>query len=168
MVVGVELATDKIARFKLDKLVRPGTDWPQVVRGVARPGTRVVGKQMFWNDGAELADKGIGPKRGWFVEQDAYGKIVDLLNRNSRTVPIVTAAVAGSLANSQLNTTSSAVKGFPSCHLTPGLSFHVTDLPSGDKPRFGIDGITVRVGGDCLRLPSLRAVHRTAESPHGP
>ena len=65
---------------------------------------------------------------------------------------MVTAAVAGSLAYSQLNTTSSAVKGLPSCHLTPGLSFQVTDLPSADRPPFWIDGISAaRIG---MRLPS--------------
>ena len=41
------------------------------------------------------------------------------------------AAVAGSIAYSQLNTTSSAVKGWPSCQVTPFFSFQVTDLPSG-------------------------------------
>jgi hypothetical protein len=38
-------------------------------------------------------------------------------------LPAVVAAVAGSDANSQVNTTSSAVNGFPSCHWTFFLSF---------------------------------------------
>ena len=41
-----------------------------------------------------------------------------------------------------MNTTSSAVKGLPSCHLTPGLSFQVTDLASAARPPFWIDGIS--------------------------
>ena len=40
------------------------------------------------------------------------------------------AAVAGSLAYSQLKTTSSAVNGLPSCQLTSCFSFQITDLPS--------------------------------------
>ena len=44
--------------------------------------------------------------------------------------PEVTAAVAGSVAYSQLKTTSSAVNGFPSCHWTFFLSFQVTEVPS--------------------------------------
>ena len=63
-----------------------------------------------------------------------------------------TAAVAGSLAYSQLNTRSSAVRGLPSCHLTPGLSFQVTDLASAASPPFWIDG---NLGGENrLELPS--------------
>jgi hypothetical protein len=55
---------------------------------------------------------------------------------------MVTVEVAGSLAYSQLNTTSSAVKGLPSCHLTPGFSFQVTDLPSAARPPFSSEGIS--------------------------
>jgi hypothetical protein len=44
------------------------------------------------------------------------------------------AAVAGSEAYSQLNTTSSALKGWPSCHCTPVFSLQVTDMPSGSDP----------------------------------
>ena len=65
----------------------------------------------------------------------------------------LTAAVAGSVAYSQLNTTSSAVNGLPSCHLTPGLSFQVTDLASAARPPFWIEGISAaRIG---LRWPSI-------------
>src|SRR5713101_10042853 len=66
--------------------------------------------------------------------------------------PIVTAAVAGSVAYSQLKTTSSAVKGLPSCHWTPFLSFQVTDLPSLATPPFCTLGISAARTGD--RLPS--------------
>ena len=55
---------------------------------------------------------------------------------------MVTVAVAGSRAYSQLNTKSSDVKGLPSCHLTPGLSFQVTDVPSAASPPFWIEGIS--------------------------
>ena len=63
-----------------------------------------------------------------------------------------TDAVAGSAAYSQVNTQSSAVKGLPSCQVTPFLSFHVTDLPSFATPPFCTLGISAaRVGA---RLPS--------------
>ena len=58
---------------------------------------------------------------------------------------MVTAAVAGSRAYSQLNTTSSAVNGLPSCHLTPGFSFQVTDMPSAASPPFSQRG---NLGGE--------------------
>src|SRR5262245_25566041 len=38
--------------------------------------------------------------------------------------------------------TSFAVNGTPSDHLMPGLSFHVTDLPSGATWPFSRDGIS--------------------------
>jgi len=63
-----------------------------------------------------------------------------------------TAAVAGSAAYSQLKTRSSAVNGFPSCHVTPRLSFQVTDLPSRATPPFSRLGISwARIG---KRVPS--------------
>ena len=64
----------------------------------------------------------------------------------------MTAAVAGSREYCQVKTTSSAVKGWPSCHLTPFFSFQVTDLPSAasvPSSRPGID--SARIG---RRLPS--------------
>ncbi len=67
-------------------------------------------------------------------------------------VAIQAAAVAGSAAYSQLNTTSSAVNGLPSCHCTPFLSFQVTVLPSFESPPFCRLGTSVaRMGA---RLPS--------------
>src|SRR6185436_2297495 len=44
--------------------------------------------------------------------------------------PGVKAPVAESVANCQLNTTSSALNGAPSCQVTPRLSFHVVARPS--------------------------------------
>src|SRR5262249_23773118 len=67
-------------------------------------------------------------------------------------VPEVTAAVAGSVAYSQLNTTSSAVNGFPSCHWTFRLSFQVIDVPSLAMPPFWTVGISAAKFGK--RLPS--------------
>src|SRR3989442_3833763 len=65
---------------------------------------------------------------------------------------IVVAAVAESAAYSQLKTMSSAVNGLPSCHTTPFLSLHVTDLPSLATAPFWLDGISAaRIG---TRLPS--------------
>src|SRR6266446_4528431 len=65
---------------------------------------------------------------------------------------MVTAAVAGSDAYSQLNTTSSAVNGRPSCHCTPFLSFQVTDMPSAAIPPFSTSGISAARTG--TRFPS--------------
>src|SRR5437762_740726 len=55
--------------------------------------------------------------------------------------------VAESAANSQVRTTSSAVKGWPSCHTTPCLSFHVTDVPSLASPPLSRLGMSAaRIG----------------------
>ena len=70
----------------------------------------------------------------------------------SRWMPMVTVAVAGSRAYSQLNTTSSAVNGLPSCHLTPGFSFQVTDMPSAERPPFCSEGISA--ASTSFMLPS--------------
>jgi hypothetical protein len=78
---------------------------------------------------------------------------VDLLDLDVAVGATVTDdEVAGSLQNSQLKTTSSAVKGLPSCQVTPRLSFQVTLLPSADRPPFCAGGISAaRIG---TRLPS--------------
>src|SRR5882672_9402788 len=54
----------------------------------------------------------------------------------SRYWPIVTAAVPVSMTYSQLKTTSSAVKGLPSCHATFFFRRQVTDRPSFATPPF--------------------------------
>ena len=64
----------------------------------------------------------------------------------------MTAAVAGSAAYSQLKTTSSAVKGFPSCHWTPFFSRQVTERPSRATPPFWTLGSSSASTG--TRLPS--------------
>ena len=66
--------------------------------------------------------------------------------------PAVVAALAGSAANSHVKTTSSAVRGFPSCHWTPVLSFQVTDRPSWETPRFLRLGVSSASAG--TRFPS--------------
>src|SRR5262249_61277646 len=59
----------------------------------------------------------------------------------SRYGPMVTAAVPGSITYSQLNNTSSAVKGWPSGQTTVFLSFQVTDNPSfPTPPLWGLGG----------------------------
>src|SRR6185503_10427830 len=67
--------------------------------------------------------------------------------------PWLTVAAAGSAEYSQLKTTSSAVKGAPSCQVTPLLSFQITDLPSRARPPFWIDGTSAASIG--IMLPSL-------------
>ena len=65
----------------------------------------------------------------------------------SLKAPSVVAAVAGSVANCQLKTKSSAVKGAPSCQVTPRLSFQITDRPSAATPPFSRLGISAaRIG----------------------
>ena len=66
---------------------------------------------------------------------------------------IVARRVAGSFTYSEVKTQSSAVKGLPSCQVTPFFSFQVTDLPSAARPPFSRLGISAaRIG---TRLPSL-------------
>ena len=66
---------------------------------------------------------------------------------------MVTAAVAGSSAYSQLKTTSSAVNGLPSCQVTPCFSFQVTDLPSAASAAV-LAARNRRRPGPARRLPS--------------
>ena len=67
-------------------------------------------------------------------------------------VPMLTDAVAGSAANFDVNTQSSAVKGLPSCQATPFLRCQVTVLPSLDTPPFCTLGTSA--ASTALRLPS--------------
>src|SRR6185503_783974 len=69
----------------------------------------------------------------------------------SRYAPMVAAAVAGSTTYSQLKTTSSAVNGLPSCHVTPFFSFHVTERPSFATLPFCTEGTSAARFG--TRLP---------------
>ena len=62
-------------------------------------------------------------------------------------------AAAGSAAYAAVKTTSSAVKGLPSCQVTPRLSFQVTVRPSADRPPLPRLGISAAICG--TRLPSL-------------
>ena len=71
----------------------------------------------------------------------------------SLNTPIVTAAVAGSAAYCQVNTQSSAVKGWPSCQVTPLFNFQMTVLPSADRPPLPCVGTSAARMG--TRLPSL-------------
>src|SRR5262245_4819914 len=72
--------------------------------------------------------------------------------------PEVTAVEAGSATHSQVATTSSAVNGFPSCHVTFFLSFQVTDSPSFEIPPFWRVGTSAARTGS--RLPSGSNEHR--------
>ncbi len=67
-------------------------------------------------------------------------------------MPTVTVAVAGSPAYWAVNTTSSAVKGLPSCQVTPFLSFQTTERPSADRPPLSRVGMLSASTG--TRLPS--------------
>src|SRR5258706_15911394 len=71
-------------------------------------------------------------QKGWALLKTIFtvwGSGVSIL-LISRYEPLVTAAVAGSATNSQLKTTSSAVKGLPSGQGTPRLSFQVAPVGS--------------------------------------
>ena len=70
----------------------------------------------------------------------------------SRYEPSVTAAVAGSITNSHVKTTSSAVNGLPSCQVTPFLRRQVTEVPSFASKPLATDGISAASTG--TRLPS--------------
>ncbi|GCC47671.1 hypothetical protein chiPu_0032160, partial [Chiloscyllium punctatum] len=80
VVVGVELATDQIARFELDEFVGAGTDGFQIVGRLAGLAALVVREQMLRNDAAIAPDKGIGPERCRLLEVDADREVVDLLD----------------------------------------------------------------------------------------
>jgi hypothetical protein len=71
--------------------------------------------------------------------------------------PEVTAVEAGSATHSHVATMSSAVNGFPSCHVTFFLSFQVTDWPSFEIPPFWRVGTSAaRIG---RRFPSGSNAH---------
>ena len=59
---------------------------------------------------------------------------------------------AGSLQYSQLKTTSSAVKGLPSCQVTPFFRRQRTTLPPGSRPPLATVGTSSASTG--MRLPS--------------
>ncbi len=72
-----------------------------------------------------------------------------MMSSNAARLP---AAVAGSIANSQLKMTSSAVKGAPSCQVTPRLSLQTTHCPSlASVPAFRLGSSWARTG---TRVPS--------------
>ena len=79
------------------------------------------------------------------------------VTETSLYMPLVHAAVAGSRANSQVNTTSSAVNGWPSCQVTPFLSFQVTLLPSAASPPLSRVGTSAARIGTRLASPSQTA-----------
>src|SRR3712207_7957150 len=54
-------------------------------------------------------------------------------------------------------TTSSALKGWPSCHFTPRLSFQVTERPSSEMPPFSTEGISAARKG--RSVPSRSEEH---------
>src|SRR5829696_9070265 len=61
--------------------------------------------------------------------------------------PTFVDAVSLFMMNCQVKTTSSAVKGWPSAHLTSFFSLYVTLLPSSDSPPFCFDGTSAaRIG----------------------
>src|SRR5437867_7928970 len=79
----------------------------------------------------------VGPQNG--ADQNGIGCLNVILavwlsslsmDLMSRYWPCVVAAVPGSMTNSQLKTTSSAVNGLPSCQVTFFFNRHVTDRPS--------------------------------------
>jgi hypothetical protein len=60
------------------------------------------------------------------------------------------------VTNCQVKTTSSAVNGFPSAHLTSFFSLYVTLLPSSARPPFWRDGTSAASTG--TNLPSASIV----------
>ena len=80
MVVGVALGQHQIARLEIDEHVGAGADGLQVGRRVARLAADVIRKQVFWQDHAVSADKGIGPVWRRLGEDDANAEIVNLFD----------------------------------------------------------------------------------------
>jgi len=108
---------------------------------------------MLGDERAVLAAEGLEPERGRLLEDDFDRVVVDSLDPVDVTIgPIVTAAVAGSAAYSQLNTTSSAVNGLPSCQVTPFLRFQTTHFPSRPSPPLSTLGMSA--ASTAARFPS--------------
>ena len=80
VVVGKELAADHVARLELDEFIGTGADRGEVVRRLAGFGAFIFREQMFRDDAAGGADKGVGPERRRLLEDDADGEVVDLLD----------------------------------------------------------------------------------------
>src|SRR5262245_40462414 len=70
----------------------------------------------------------------------------------SRYDPTVSAAVAGSVTYSHVNATSAAVKGLPSCQVTPFLRRHVTHVRSRARVPAAVLGTSAARTG--VTLPS--------------
>src|SRR5438132_7073570 len=101
----------------------------------------------------------VGPQKG--ADQKGVGDLNTIftvwlsslsIRAISRYWPMLTAAVAGSTEYSQLKTTSSAVKGLPSCHVTFFFSRQVTDRPSFARSPFWRLGTSAARTG--VMLPS--------------
>ena len=80
VVVGVDFGAQHVARLEIDEHVGAGADRLQIVRRLARLAADIVLEQVFWDDHAVGADKGVAPERRRLGEGDAYGEIVDLLD----------------------------------------------------------------------------------------
>ena len=105
---------------------------------------------MTWPLGPQNGSKGNGAGRVKVILAVWVSSLSILAM--SLYAPEVTAAEAGSATHSQVATRSSAVKGFPSCQVTPFLSFQVTDVPSLETPPFWRVGTSAARTG--RRFPS--------------
>ena len=114
-----------------------------------------------------LLQKGSAQKGTGFLKVILTVWLSDLVDPLDVLVgPEVVAAVAGSAAYSQLKTTSSAVKGLPSCHATFFLSRQVTERPSlltrrsarSESRRRGWHQVAVGLEGGQRLVEDARAV----------
>ena len=130
VVVAVDLAAQEIAGLELDELVRPGADRSQVRRRVARVGAGVALESVFRDERARstrAAMDGVG------FEVEAHRLGVDpALRAMPSYEPLAIDAVAGSVREAWLKTTSSAVNGRPSCQRTPSSASRRRAAVGGD------------------------------------
>src|SRR6202007_1802468 len=83
----ISFASDKIARFELDKSIRAGSHRLQVCRSVARIGALVGVEEMFRDDHAGVGDEDTGPEWCRLFEANPHGKRIDLFDLY---IPVIT------------------------------------------------------------------------------
>ena len=82
VVVGIDFGAEHVARLEIHEHIGAGADRLQIVRRLARLGADVILEQVFWDDHAVVADKGIGPEWRRLGKGEADGEVVDLLDRD--------------------------------------------------------------------------------------
>ena len=154
VVARVELGAHDVAGPEVDDAVGARPDGLEVGGRLAGVGALVRLEHVLGQDHAAVAAEGVGPEGLGPREGDLDGVAVGLVDAGTPRgrSPTVTAAVAGSETYSHVKTTSSAVKGLPSCQTTFFFSRQITHVPSLARPPLATDGTSAARAG--VRLPS--------------